>query len=156
MSVQPQYLDYILEQLAALGALRWRRMFGAVGLYSNDLFFGLIDDDTLFFKADARNLDDYVMRNMPRFMPDPARPAATLGYYQVPADVIEDDEALLIWARKAVEVALASQARKTRAPKKRASKKRASKKKAASGRAKRPRAAARPKKRAAAKPRRPK
>jgi DNA transformation protein len=116
MAVQPQYLAYILDQLERLGALRSRRMFGAVGLYSNELFFGLIDDDTVFLKTDARNLEDYLSRNMPRFMPDPARPAATLGYYQVPADIIEDTEALLTWARKAVEVALASHAAKARAP----------------------------------------
>ncbi len=52
MAVQPQYLAYILEQLAGFGDLRSRRMFGGVGLYSGELFFGLIDDDTLFFKTD--------------------------------------------------------------------------------------------------------
>jgi DNA transformation protein and related proteins len=52
VTVQAQYLAYILEQLAGLGALRTNRMFGAVGLYSKELFFGLIDDDTLFFKTD--------------------------------------------------------------------------------------------------------
>jgi DNA transformation protein and related proteins len=115
MAVQPQYLDYILEQLQALGALRSRRMFGGVGLYADGLFFGLIDDDTLFFKTDDRNVGAYRERNMPRFMPFPDRPDAALGYHQVPAEVIEDAEALVSWARQAVAVALASDARKQRA-----------------------------------------
>jgi len=55
MSVQPQYLEFILEQLGALGGVTSRRMFGGVGLYSGELFFGLIDDDTLFFKTDTSN-----------------------------------------------------------------------------------------------------
>lgn len=125
--VQPQYLDYVLEQLAALGALRSNRMFGGVGLYADGLFFGLIDDDTLFFKTDDTNIASYRERNMPRFMPFPERPDAALGYHQVPADVIEDAETLVAWARKSVAVALAAHAakanRKTRAP--RAAKKRA-------------------------------
>jgi len=69
MSVQPQYLEYILEQLGGLGGVTFRRMFGAVGLYRGELFFGLIDDDTLFLKTDASNSAAYQARNMPRFMP---------------------------------------------------------------------------------------
>jgi DNA transformation protein len=121
MPVQPQYLEYVLEQLAGLGAVRWRRMFGGVGLYSADLFFGLIDDDTLFFKTDETNCAPYQARNMPRFMPPADRPVGPMGYHQVPADIIEDAEALVDWARKSVAVALNSRARKT--PKKKASKK---------------------------------
>ena len=110
MAVQPQFLAYILEQLDALGRLRSRRMFGGVGLYSGELFFGLIDDDTVFFKSDATNSADYLARNMPRFMPFPERPEAVMAYYQVPADIIEDAESLVNWARKSVAVALTSHA----------------------------------------------
>ena len=120
MTVQPQYLAYILEQLEGLGRLRSRRMFGGVGLYSGELFFGIIDDDTVFFKSDASNSADYIARSMPRFMPFPERPEAVMAYYQVPADIIEDAESLVAWARKSVAVALASHAakaqRKPRAP----------------------------------------
>ena len=112
MAVRPQYLAYLLEQLDALGNLRSRRMFSGVGLYSRDLFFGLVHDDTLFFKTNDTNSADYIARNMPRFMPFPDRPKAVMAYYQVPADVIEDAEALVAWARKSVAVALTAQAAK--------------------------------------------
>ncbi|MFT7671250.1 MAG: DNA transformation protein, partial [Planctomycetota bacterium] len=36
------YLDYVIEQLAGLGAITSRKMFGGAGLYCDDLFFGLI------------------------------------------------------------------------------------------------------------------
>jgi DNA transformation protein len=123
MAVQPQYLAYILEQLAGLGSLRSTRMFGGTGLYSRELFFGLIDDDTLYFKTDDSNIAGYRERRMPRFMPFPDRPEAALGYHQVPADVIEDAETLVEWARKSVAVALASQARKSQAKSKQKAKK---------------------------------
>ena len=133
MSVQESYLAYVLEQLAGLGSLRSNRMFGGIGLYSRELFFGLIDDDTLFFKTDESNIAPYQARNMPRFMPFPDRPEAVLGYHQVPADVIEDAEQLVDWARQAVDVALRRQvakAEKKRRPavkKKSPAKKRAAK-----------------------------
>ena len=114
MAVQPQYLAYVLEQLEGIGGLRSRRMFGGVGLYSGELFFGLIDDDTLFFKTDGSNSAEYIARGMPRFMPFPERPEAVMAYYQVPADIIEDVEAIQDWARKSVAVALASRAAKAR------------------------------------------
>jgi DNA transformation protein len=152
MPVQDQYLAYILEQLTALGSLRSNRMFGGIGLYSRELFFGLIDDDTLFFKTDESNIAPYRERKMPRFMPFPDRPEAVLGYHQVPADVIEDAEQLVDWARKSVEVALRSQVakaakkrvvRKRPAPKKPAKKKTARKPAPAKTRAKRAKKSAR-------------
>jgi DNA transformation protein len=112
MTVQAQYLAYILEQLAGLDSLRSNRMFGGIGLYSEGLFFGLIDDDTLFFKTGDSNIAPYRQRNMARFMPFPDRPEAVLGYHQVPADVIEDAGMLVDWARKSVAVALVSRAAK--------------------------------------------
>jgi DNA transformation protein len=114
MSVQAQYLAYVLEQLAGLGAVNTRRMFGGVGLYSGELFFGLIDDDTLYFKADAGNSAQYLERRMPRFMAPADGRAPEKGYFQVPADIIEESEALVTWARQSVAVALASARAKSR------------------------------------------
>lgn len=126
MSVQPQYLAYVLEQLTGLSSVRPNRMFGGVGLYSDGLFFGLIDDDTLYFKTSDANIAEYRSRNMPKFMPFPDKTGAVMGYHQVPADVIEDPETLVEWARKSVAVALTSQAAKS--AKKKATKKKAVKK----------------------------
>jgi DNA transformation protein len=112
MAVQAQYLAYVLEQLAGLGALRPNRMFGGIGLYSDGLFFGLIDDDTLFFKTSDANIAAYRARSMPKFMPFPDKTGAVMGYHQVPADVIEDAETLVQWARQSVAVALTAQANK--------------------------------------------
>lgn len=142
MPVQDQYLAYILEQLAALGSLRSNRMFGGIGLYCREIFFGLIDDDTLYFKTDESNIAPYAERRMPRFMPFPDRAEAVLGYHQVPADVIEDAEQLVEWARRSVDVALrrqvakAGKRRKPAAP--RAKKTSTKKKSSGKTRAKRP------------------
>jgi DNA transformation protein and related proteins len=103
MSVSEGYRTYIVDQLGTLPALSTRRMFGGLGLYSGEWFFALIDDDVLFFKVDDANRDDYTSRGMKAFMPFPGQPS--LGYFQVPEDVIEEAEELTRWARRSVEVA---------------------------------------------------
>lgn len=105
MAVSKEYLDYVLEQLAGLGEIRHRRMFGGVGIYSRDLFFGLIDNDTLFLKVNDSNRPDFDARDMPPFRPYPDRPDASIGYRQAPAEVLEDAEELVRWAGRSVNVA---------------------------------------------------
>jgi DNA transformation protein len=105
MSASNDYLQYVLEQLADLSDVTSRRMFGAFGLYRDGVFFGLISDDTLYFKVGDATRDDYESRGMGRFKPYRDRPGLSMSYYEVPADVLEDVEALVAWAKRAVTVA---------------------------------------------------
>jgi DNA transformation protein len=130
MAVRSEYLQYVLEQLSGLPRVTSRRMFGGIGLYCDGLFFGLIDNDTLFFKVDDSNRPDYVARGMAAFRPFPDRPDQSMSYFEVPADALEDRDELTAWARKSVAAALATaKPARPAAPVKRqaASKKRAKK-----------------------------
>ena len=104
MAVSESYLTFVLEQLDRIRDLASRRMFGGVGLYSGDLFFGLLDNDRLYLKVDHRNVDDYTRAGMAPFQPYPDQ-AMTMKYYEVPVSVLEDRDELAIWASRAVEVA---------------------------------------------------
>jgi DNA transformation protein len=108
VAVSTDYLQYVLEQLAPVPRVTSRRMFGAVGLYSDGFFFGLIDDDTLFFKVDDSNRGDYLARNMSALRPFKDKPDLSISYFEVPADALEDRDELASWARKSVAVAVAS------------------------------------------------
>lgn len=108
MAVSHDYLQYVLEQLSGLGRITSRRMFGAVGLYCDDLFFGLISRDTLYFKVDDSNRADYVARRMGQFRPYAGKPEISMAYYEVPADALEDGEECVAWARRSVTVAIAA------------------------------------------------
>ena len=116
MSVSPRYLEYVLGQLAGLGGVSARRMFGGVGLYSGELFFGLIDDDVLFLRAGEANRVDFVARGMPAFQPFKDKPDLSMSYYQAPAEVLEDAEELVRWARASVAVAVAARQLQKKGP----------------------------------------
>jgi len=105
MAVSSEYLQYVLEQLSGLGSVTARRMFGGVGLYQDQRFFGIITSDTLYFKVDDSNRQDYVARGMDAFRPYPDKPHVSMSYFEVPANTLEDPDECAAWARKSVALA---------------------------------------------------
>ncbi|MGQ0721473.1 MAG: TfoX/Sxy family protein [Candidatus Eiseniibacteriota bacterium] len=101
------FRDFALEQLRRIRPdIRDRSMFGGVGIYAGDLFFALIAEDTLYFKVDESNRADFEKRGSSPFRPF-GEAGAVMQYYEVPADLLEDADALRPWMDKAVAVARA-------------------------------------------------
>jgi DNA transformation protein and related proteins len=111
MAVSKQYLDYLLGQLKGLGGVEARRMFGGLGLYNRGTFFGLLYKDRLYFKTDETTRPEYEARGSEGFRPRPGV-NVQMTYYTVPAEVLEDEDELVLWAQKAVTAALAKEANK--------------------------------------------
>ena len=105
MAVSEQFLGYILDQLQGLGRLTTRRMFSGVGLYSHDLFFGLLFKDRLYFKTDDTTRPEYEARGSEGFRPRANTKRLKMTYYTVPAEILEDGDDLVKWARRAVDIA---------------------------------------------------
>ena len=80
-----------------------KSMFGGVGLYAEGLFFALIAEDRLYFKVDDSTRPDFERLGREPFRPFDEEHA--MGYYEVPADVLEDVVQLEPWMRKAIDVA---------------------------------------------------
>jgi DNA transformation protein len=96
-------------------------MFGGLGLYFDGLFFALAADNVLYFKVDETNRDDYEKFGMEPFRPFEGK-NATMNYYEVPPDILEDDAELKRWAEKAFEVAVRHQDKKNRPGKRKSGK----------------------------------
>lgn len=92
--------------------IRARPMFGGIGIYSGELFFALIADDTVYFKVDASTRSDFEARGMGPFRPF-GDDGGTMKYYQLPDDLLEDPDALRPWAEKAVAIARQNKARRS-------------------------------------------
>ena len=110
MAVRADYMAYIADLLAPLarraGDMRVRRMFGGAGVYYGRLMFGLIADETLYFKANAATQKRHKAHGCGPFVFRPAgkKPIA-MSYWRVPEEVMEDSEALLLWAKDALNAA---------------------------------------------------
>jgi DNA transformation protein len=105
VTVSADYLQYVLDQLAQLGEVSSRRMFGGVGLYCDEFFFGLIAEDTLYLRVDDSNRDEFTARNAAPFRPYADRPQLSMSYFEAPPEVLEDARQLAEWARRSVAVA---------------------------------------------------
>ena len=104
---------FVLEQLVGMPSVRARAMFGGVGLYADDVFFGILAADVLYLKVDDTNRAKYAAEGMPAFQPYAGKPT-TMSYYQVPPRVLEDGDELTAWARASVRVAAHEKPRKAR------------------------------------------
>ena len=111
MHVSASFREFVLDQLAGLDGLRAQAMFGGVGLYADDVFFGILAADMLFFKVDDTNRREYETAGSSSFKPYADR-AMTMPYYNVPIGVLEDAVMLRRWAARAVAVARAAKSAK--------------------------------------------
>jgi DNA transformation protein len=104
LRVSDGFRQFVLDQLEPVGGVVPRSMFGGVGLYRDDVFFGIVAGDVLYLKVDDGNRADYEAAGARPFMPYPKR-SATMRYYAVPVGVLENPDELSAWARKALAAA---------------------------------------------------
>ena len=102
MPVSPEFRAFLEDQIGRVVPVRSRPMFGGLGLYSGDRFFGVVDDDLVYFKVDDETRPRYRKHGVKVFEP---MGSPMNGYWQVPPDVIEDADELASWVREALEVA---------------------------------------------------
>src|SRR5437762_14357886 len=106
LRVSDAFRSFVLDQLAEVGAVAPKSLFGGVGLYHRGVFFGIIARDTLYRKVGDANRADYQPAKLKPFKPYPDR-LGTMKYHAVPLDVLESALELAAWARKAIAVATA-------------------------------------------------
>ena len=100
------FTDYVMDQLHGLGAVSCRPMFGGYGLYQGAVFFGIIFKGRLYFKTDSTTQPRYREMGMTPFRPSAKQ--TLKAYYEIPADILEDPEQLVAWARQAIHTAVGS------------------------------------------------
>ena len=93
------FLEFVRGQLAPLGAVRVKRMFGGHGVYLGDAFFAIVHKGRLYFRTDPADRVHYQARGSREFMPSKTQKLGT--YWEVPADVLDDPELCVQWARRA-------------------------------------------------------
>ena len=100
-----EFITYLLEQLAPLGEVRARAMFGGFGIYRGDRMFALVADDALYIKVDEVNRAEFEARGLLPFRYEMRGERKQMNYWQPPTEAMDDREILCEWARKGVEAA---------------------------------------------------
>jgi len=104
------FKDFILDQLRDLEGLSAKSMFGGFGFYRGSVFFGILSGEQLYFKTDKETEKEYIQLGAKPFIyhrkdaSGRKKKASLHSYFEVPADILEDQGRLTAWARQAVRV----------------------------------------------------
>ncbi|MBR8221738.1 TfoX/Sxy family protein [Burkholderia ambifaria] len=108
--------EEIAYQLAPLGKVEVVRFFSGAAMRLDGVMFGFMSRGSLFLRVDDVNRPAFVAAGMGPFSYErPTRTVALEGYYETPADVLEDAGALFDWCRGAYRAALLAGAPKRNA-----------------------------------------
>ena len=99
--------EEIAYQIASLGHIEVTRFFSGAALRLDGVMFGFLARGSMFLRVDDVNRPAFVAAGMGPFSySGRTRTIALEGYYETPADVLEDAGALFDWCRGAYRAAL--------------------------------------------------
>lgn len=98
----------IEEFCAPFGPVTTRKMFGGTGIYHDGLMFALEAYGEILLKADAQSAPELAAAGSRQFVYQGKGKPVAMSYWTVPEHAIDDEEARLVWLRKAYEAALRS------------------------------------------------
>lgn len=91
----------LADQLAPLGQISVSRFFGGAGLSINQLQFGFVINGTLYLRVDDKSRPTFEALGCEPFRYNTkARTVTVASYYQAPAALEDDPQALLDWVSR--------------------------------------------------------
>jgi DNA transformation protein len=106
MVATASFAEFLREQLAPLGRLSLRRMFGKTGVFCDGLMFAMVTDDTLYFRVDDGNRATF--KEAAAFPPlnyAKGGELIDLSFWRAPERLFDEPDELVSWARAALEAA---------------------------------------------------
>lgn len=103
-----EFSEYLCDVLSPLGEISKGRLFGLKTLKWRGLQFAMMTDEALYFAVNAQTRIDYMEEDCQPFTYAKGdRRVEIHKYYTVPDFIMDDEDSLLVWARKACDAALA-------------------------------------------------
>ena len=120
MVASATFAEFLREQLAPLGRITVRRMFGKTGVFCDGVMFGMVTENTLYFRVDEENRATF--KEAEAFPPlNYQKKGSTidLSFWRVPERLFDEPDELVTWAQAALAAARRVAAKRERtAPKK--------------------------------------
>ncbi len=101
-----EFVDFLFQQLAPLGRITARGMFGKVGLFCDGVMFGMLAEGLLFLRVDEDSRETF--KEASAFAPLRYKKAGVtidLAFWRVPDRLIDEPDELVAWARVALAAA---------------------------------------------------
>ena len=106
MVASDSFAEILREHLAPLGRITLRRMFGKTGVFCDRVMFGMVADDTLYFRVD--DLNRAAFKEAEAFPPlnyEKGGRLIDLAFWRAPERLLDEPDELVAWVRLALAAA---------------------------------------------------
>jgi len=100
------FAEFLREQLAPLGRISMRRMFGKTGVFCDGFMLGMVRDNTLYFRIDEENREVFKeAESSPSLNYEKKGRTIDLAFWRAPERLFDEPDDLVTWARAALAAA---------------------------------------------------
>jgi DNA transformation protein len=106
MVASGSFSEFLREQLAPLGRLTMRRMFGKTGVFCDGVMFAMVTENTLYFRVDDQNRATFAeAASFPPLNYAKKGDTIDLAFWRVPERLFDEPDEFVAWARAALAAA---------------------------------------------------
>ena len=106
MVASDSFAEFLSEQLAPLGRITMRRMFGKTGVFCDGLMLGMVTDNTLYLRVDDDNRAAFQeAASSPPLNYRKKGETIDLSFWRAPERLFDEPDELVTWARIALAAA---------------------------------------------------
>ncbi len=111
------FAEFLRDQLAPLGRITLRRMFGKTGVFCDGVMLGMVSEDTLYLRVDDENKATFKeAASSPPLNYAKGGAPIDLAFWRLPERLIDEPDELLDWTRAALAAARRVAAKRKRSP----------------------------------------
>ena len=123
MVASDSFAEFLREELAPLGRISMRRMFGKTGVFCDHVMFGVVTENTLYLRVDDGNRKAFKEAEAyPPLNYSKKGSIIDLSFWRAPERLFDEPDELIVWARAALAAAGRVAAKRDRAAPKRTTK----------------------------------
>ena len=123
MVASDSFAEFLREQLAPLGRVTMRRMFGKTGVFCDGLMFGIVTNNMLCLRVDDHNRAAFKeAESCPPLSYEKQGCTIDLAFWRAPDRLFDEPDELVTWAREALAAARRVAAKRERTAPRRKSK----------------------------------
>ena len=106
MVASTEFADFLRDQLAPLGHVTLRRMFGKTGVFCEGVMFGMVAENILYFRVDSQNREAFKEAgSFPSLNYVKNGSMIDLAFWRAPDRLFDERQELMVWARAALAAA---------------------------------------------------
>jgi DNA transformation protein len=110
------FAEFLREQLAPLGRVTMRRMFGKTGVFCGGVMFGMVTDNMLYLRVDDHNRAAFKeAESAPPLNYEKKGSTIDLSFWRAPERLFDEPDELVTWAQLALAAARRVAAKRGRA-----------------------------------------